>query len=180
MDEEQLVELLQTTAPSCLRDFIVTPTQLPEPFDDNLCSVWQVACRCGGTQGRFLGYPLKDYNTDYDGPMCFLGPLGFECHRCYAVTELLDTDRHGYHADLARREGGIGSAKLRGQGPRHKWTCPDCHKDRFEVVVGFVFWYPDELIEFDGEWEELFNVFLCYCRCGHCGLTSQPTDFGKL
>lgn len=180
MNEVQLVELLQTTTPSCLRNFNATPSQLPVPFDDNPCSIWQVACPCGGTKARFFGYPLKDYNPEYDGPECFISPLALECDACKTVTELLDTDRHGYHAEVARRDGGIGSVKRRGKGPRRAFACSGCKKDHFEVIVGFVFWYPDELIEFDGEWEELFNVFLCHCKCTGCGQTSQPTNFGKL
>lgn len=182
MDEAQLVNRLQTTAPSCLKGFKATPSKLAEPFDNNPCSVWLVACSCGGMHGRLLGYPLKDYDSEYDGPECFLSPLAFECAACKVVTEMLDTDRHGYHAELARREGDeAGSAKLRGEGPRKMFKCPACSGELFGVTVGFVFWYPDELAEeFDGEWEELYNVFLCHCKCAGCGQTSQPTDFGKL
>lgn len=182
MDEAQLVERLRTVAPSCLKGFTVSATQLPEPFDENPCSVWQIACRCGNNKGRFLGYPLKNYNTEYDGPECFLSPLAFECSVCHSATEILDTDRHGYHAEVARRQGDeIGSAKLRGEGPRQSFTCPGCGGELFGVTVGFVFWYPDELAEeFDGEWEELYSVFLCHCKCAGCGQSSQPTDFGKL
>jgi hypothetical protein len=182
MDEALVVERLRTIAPLCLRGFNATPAQLPEPFDDNPCSVWQVACHCGNTQGRFLGYPLRDYIPEYDGPECFLSPLAFECASCRAVTELLDTDRHGYHAEVDRREGyEERSAKLRGDGPRKAFPCPDCGGQVFEVTVGFVFWYPDELAEeFDDHWEDLFSVFLCHCKCVGCARTSQPTDFGKL
>jgi hypothetical protein len=182
MDEVQLVERLRTTAPSCLKGFKVIPAQLPEPFDDNPCSVWQLACRCGGVQGRFLGYPLKDYDPAYTGPECFLSPLAFECATCQAVTELLDTSRHGYHAEVARRAGEDGGAgKLRGAGPRQAFRCPGCRGNVFGITVGFVFWNPDELAEeFDDRWEELFSVFLCHCQCAGCEQISQPTDFGKL
>ncbi len=117
MDEEQLVKRLQTAVPSCLRQFKTTPADLPEPFDDNPCSVWLIACTCGGEQGRFLGYPLSSYNTEYKGPQCFLSPLAFDCIACNTVTELLETDRHGYHAEVARLESGKhGSTKFRGNG----------------------------------------------------------------
>jgi len=182
MDEEQLIERLQTSAPSCLESFKITSAHLPEPFDDNPCSLWQVSCRCGNSRGQLLGYPLKDYNHEYAGPECFLSPIAFGCDACKAVTEILDTDRHGYHAEVARREGGeIGSVKLRGKGPRQPFSCPSCGGQVFGVTVGFVFWYPDELAEeFEDSWEELFSVFLCHCKCSDCGQMSQPTDFGKL
>ncbi|QDS99347.1 hypothetical protein [Adhaeretor mobilis] len=182
MDEAQLVKRLQTAVPSCLKQFKTTPAELPKPFDENPCSVWRIACKCGGEQGHFLGYPLKDYNAEYDGPECFLSPLAFECNTCSTVTELLNTDLHGYHAEVARLEGDEhGSSKLIGEGSRQVFRCSDCGSDVFSVVAGFVFWYPDELAdEFDEAWEDLFSVFLCHCTCAGCGQTSEPTDFGKL
>lgn len=64
---------------------------------------------------------------------------------------------------------------------RHAFQCPHCGGQTFEVTVGFVFWYPGELAEeFDGDWQDLFIVFLCYCQCAACGQFSQPTDLGKL
>jgi hypothetical protein len=182
MDETQLVSWLRSTVPSCLSNAKVTPAQLPEPFDNNPCSIWQIACRCGDTNGRFLGYSLRNYNTDYDGPECFLSPLAFECSACQIVTELLDTDRHGYHVEVTRLEGDeTGSSKLRGEGPRTAFCCPGCGSEVFSVIVGFVFWYPDELCEeVDERWEDFFSVFLSHCKCVGCGKTSQPTDFGKL
>ena len=182
VDTRQLVERLRMAAPSCLKDFKIAPAQLPEPVDSHPCAVWQIACRCGSAIGQFLGHPLKDYNAEYDGPECFLSPLAFACSDCKAVTELLDTDRHGYHPEVARRDGKQGgSAKLRGAGARRTFACPGCGGDQFLVTVGFVFWHPDELAEeFDDAWEELFSVFLCHCQCARCGQISQPTDFGKL
>ena len=140
MTAEELVNTLQTTTPSCLKGFRNATAKLPEPFDDNPTSVWQIGCSCGWKRGRFLGHSLKNYNPSYGGPELFISPLTFECHECKKTTELLDTDRHGYHADVARRDGGIGSAKLRGKGPQRAFSCPGCGGELFEVTVGFVFW----------------------------------------
>ena len=181
-DFDAFVEWLQQTRPSCLSACVATPAVLPEPWDDNPKSVWQLSCHCGSSSGRLLGYPLKDYNPGYDGPEIFLSPLGFECSACKLVMEFLDTDVHGYHAEIARREGdGCGSAKLRGSGPRQAFRCPKCNDQTFSITTAFVFWGADELAEeFDGEQQDLFNVFLCYGTCARCGHVSQPTDFGKL
>jgi hypothetical protein len=181
MNEAELVDYLRTTPPSCLQRFVATVAQLPEPFDNNPSSVWQIACSCGNNTGRFLGYPLRDYNAEYDGPEIFISPLLFECSKCQTPTLLFDTDRHGYHAEVARLDGGVGSAKRRGKGPPKSLPCPSCSGNSFAVTVGFVFWYPDELTEeFEEAWEDLYNVFLCYCQCASCGTVTQPTDFGKL
>jgi hypothetical protein len=179
---DELLTQLSQTPPTCISGFVSSPTELPEPWDDNPRSVWQLACRCGSKVGRLLGYPLKDYNNEYEGPMIFLSPLGFECCECGMVTDVLDTDIHGYHAEVSRLEGSdCGSAKLRGEGLRQAFRCPSCDADSFAMTVGFVFWYVDELLEeFDDKWENLFNVFLCHCKCSKCGQWSQPTEFGKL
>jgi hypothetical protein len=180
-DVEAITERVRITPPSCLSGFLCAHGTLPKPWDDNPRSVWQVTCSCGSTTGRLLGYPLREIRRDYDGPECFLSPLAFECGRCGTTTELLDTDKHGFHAEVARIEGGVGSSKLRGDGPRQAYSCPSCGGQDFDITVGFVFWDVDELAEeFDSDWENLFNVFLCYSRCAGCGQLSQPTDFGKL
>jgi hypothetical protein len=182
MNEKQLVEKLRATAPSCLEGCRLCTGRLSKPFDNNPCSVWTIGCNCGGSTGRLLGYSLKDYNKDYVGPECFLSPLAFECNECNKVTEILDTNLHGYHSDVARRSGDdIGSAKLRGEGPRQSFTCTGCKGSLFSITVAFVFWHTDELAEeFEECWEDQFSVFLCECRCVSCGRISRPTNFGKL
>jgi len=175
---------LRNTPPSCLKGFKVKRSRFTDYEEEAYteCSVWQIACRCGGTDGRFLGYLLRDYNKEYDGSD-FISPLKFECSKCQTATLLLDTDKHGYHAEIDRREGddGGGSCKIRGKGKPKELACPKCGKNLFKVKVGFVFWNLSELEEdFEDRWEDLFIVFLCKCKCVECGEISEPTEFGKL
>ena len=114
-----------STPPSCVGGFRLTRAELPIALDRvksasvewEICikSVWRLGCNCGEERGHVLGHPLRDLNPDYDGPE-FLGPLGFECSACGKVTEIIDTDLHGYHVEVARIEGGVGSVKVRGEG----------------------------------------------------------------
>ena len=182
MTEDELIEHLQTTPPACISGFSPLPTQLDKPFDDNPTSVWQLKCGCGGERGYFLGHSLSKWVEQKQGELdIFVGPLAIECSACDRVTELLDTEIHGYHADLAQREGEIDSVKYRGEGPRQRYACPGCGGEEFTTKAGFVFWYPDELLEeFSERYEDLFNVFLCHCTCTGCGKPSEPTQFGKL
>lgn len=181
-DLDAFIHRLRTTPPSCIKEFNVVTSTLPEPWDDNPTSVWQLRCNCGHDKGNLLGYSLADYNTDYDGELSLVSPLAFRCSQCNTTTELLDTDIHGYHADIDIREGSSGGAvKIRGTGDRQSFPCPKWKHDVFSVVVAFVFWNADELAEeFDDRWEDLFNVFLCHTTCCQCGYVSTPTDFGKL
>ena len=181
-DLAAFIKGLRETPPSCIRECNALPAELPEPWDDNPRSVWRIRCKCGCDIGKLLGHSLADYNAGYEGPLSLISPLAFHCDECNAVTEMLDTDIHGYHADIYIREGlSGGSAKIRGNGDRQSFPCPNCEHDVFSIVLGFVFWNADELAdEFDDRWEDLFNVFLCYTTCCHCGELSTPTDFGKL
>ncbi|HPF38783.1 MAG TPA: hypothetical protein P5081_05960 [Phycisphaerae bacterium] len=181
MNADRIEAYLQATRPSCIQDFDAEPAHLPDRPNHNAHSAWIIACRCGGQGGRLLGYPLKDLRPEYSGPAIFVSPLSFVCVKCCVVTPLLDTNRDGYHAVVARLEGGSGSTKITGNGPPSAFLCPSCSGDSFELTVGFTYWDIDELAEdFDREWEALFNEFTCLCRCVRCGHVSEPTAFGKL
>jgi hypothetical protein len=130
-----------------------------------------------------LGYPLRHYNPQYHGQECFLSPLGFECIGCGKITEIIDTAIHGYHSEVAKLEGGTGSAKLRGKGARLAFACPKCTSNVLEVTVEFVYWdaaFDLFVDEPELPCQEFFNVFLSYGRCAACGKSFELTDFGKL
>ena len=180
MNDDSIEAQIRRTPPDCLRSFQLSPARLPKPFDDNVTTVWQLACLCGSDVGRLLGHRLEKLNASYKGDL-FVSPLAFECSACNRLTELLDTDIHGYHAEVEKLEGGTGSAKLRGTGPRTKYVCPSCQESSFRMVVGFVYWDFD-IIEDESHLpaQEFFNEFLLYCTCVNCGRLSEPTEFGKL
>lgn len=182
IDIEAVEAHVRTAPPSCVRSFRLSPAQLPKPFDDNLTTVWRLACECecGGDNGRLLGHRLETLSSHYRGDL-LVSPLGFECSACGRITELLDTDLHGYHAEVGKLEGGTGSAKIRGTATRTAYACPACSGDSFGMVAGFVYWHFD-IIEDEPHLpaEEFFNVFLLYCTCAACGRVSEPTQFGKL
>jgi len=184
MDEiERVEEVLRTTPPSCVVDFHLTLAELPIEWDESTRSVWQLACKCSCRQGRVLGYPLGDYAEVPTGTNIFISPIGFQCTACAKLTEIIDTDLHGYHSEVAKREGGIGAATYRGEGDRVAWSCPKCSGQVFSLTVAFIFWDAVlDLAEDEPDWpiQEFFLVFLLFARCAACEHVSQPTDFGKL
>jgi hypothetical protein len=178
-DYECIIQRLRTAPPTCVSGFKLTPAELPEPWDDNPRSVWQLACPCGSEHARLLGYAISDYTDWPGGENIFISPIGFECAACGEVTEILDTDIHGYNAEVGKLEpDGVGSVKYRGEGPRLAYPCPGCGGKLFAVTVGFVFW-PGAIEVFLDEpgwrWEDFFSAFVCYCRCVGCGQLCQPT-----
>ena len=183
MDEDQIADHIRSTPPACVNGFLLITAQLPEPWDDSFTTVYRLACKCGNGSATILGHLLRDYNSDCDeNDDDLITPLGFQCSQCNTVTEIIDTDIHGYHAEVAKIEGGIGSAKYRGDGPRTAYKCPACSKTTFnDVTVVFVYWDFEIMVdepELPGQ--EFFNEFLFYVSCKDCGHGSRPIDLGKL
>ncbi len=196
MTRRQLEKRLRTKAPSCVADFRLTPAALPgdridakldpvkakfgaliaDPRDEPH-SAWVLACGCGHGTGQLLGHRLSDYSEAPDCGDTIVGPLGFKCGSCGSIIELLDTDRHGYHARLGS------PSKIRGKGRRPAFACRRCSGQEFTVLVAFLFWEGAIEVFLDEptwQYEEYFNEFLCFCACAACGQVSEPTEFGKL
>ena len=110
MDETQIQAHLTATPPTCVRAFHLSPGQLSQPFDGALTTVWHVACSCGADIGKVLGYPLRDLKSDYTGGI-FVSPISFQCGSCARATQILDTDVHGYHAEVGKMK--VASARLK-------------------------------------------------------------------
>lgn len=185
--EPRVEEHICSNPPGCGRGFSLTEAKLPESFDVTLCTGYALSCQCGNNEGWILGYPLEEGAPD------FVTPLGFQCASCDAVTEILDTAIHGYHAEVAKFEGGPGSCKIRGEGPRTRFPCPKCSQERFTVTVGFLYW-DYEICYFEVEDlaegkegngilehpQDFFNEFVIYAECLNCHTTAQPVGLGKL
>jgi len=180
LDRDAIAERMRTTVPRCIAHFIAMPANRPEPWTGTEIAVWRIACSCGCRHGSFLGYQLSDYNTTYSGSP-FVGPLGFECAKCGRISEVLDTNQHGYHADAC-----ASPSHICGEGPRQVFVCSDCGGKRFEVLTSFFFWpasvdlVEDEPDEFESRAQDLFCEFVANGYCEKCGLLSRFTDFGKL
>lgn len=161
MDETQIVEHIRNTPPTCVNGFRLTAAQLPELWDDNFTTVYRLACTCGNSSATILGHRLRDYNSNCsENDDALITPLGFQCTQCNIVTEIIDTDIHGYHAEIAKIEGGSGSAKYHGEGSRTPYKCPQCSTITFDkVTVGFVFWdFEMMLDEPDLPGQDFFNI----------------------
>jgi hypothetical protein len=119
-----------------------------------------------------------------NGPKILHGPVAFQCPACGRITEFLDTEIHGYHREVARLEGDpIGPAKVRGEGPRAHFPCPQCRSTECVVAVAFFYWdaaFDLFLDEPELAAEDFFNELQSYGRCVKCGVVTAMTEFGKL
>jgi hypothetical protein len=179
LDDDQIAEKIRAHPPSCVAGLDLSTTELPVPWNEAFKTVYQAGCKCGGKTGMILGYPLSDYNPSFDGNL-FVTPIAFQCAQCCSVSEVIDTAVHGYHAEVGKLEGGVGSATIRGSGPRSVFKCPNCNKTGFQITVGFVYWDFDIMYdEPDLSRQNFFNVFLMYGHCQNCHHISPVTDLGK-
>lgn len=166
---------LRNTPPRCLAGFTVAPATLPGvAFDghgSNLIKIYKLACPCGHDHFRALGHHLKNDRGDD----VFVSPLALECAACGKVTELIDTDQHGYDAEL-----GHGTATLRGQGPRTPYACDQCGVRPMTAHARFEHSgeeLADSFLEDFPNSQDYFSWFTLIGTCDTCHRTLNVADF---
>ena len=168
-------ERLRRTPPRCLAGFDVASAGLPGvAFDghgSDLDKVYRLACKCGQERFRVLGHHLKG-GPDVD---LFVSPLALECAGCGKVTELIDTDEHGYDAEL-----GHGSATIRGEGSRGAYACDRCGVRPMTAYARFEHSseeLADSFIEEFPNTEDYFSWFSLVGTCEGCQRVLRVADF---
>ena len=156
--------------PTCLRRFTLHPHGKKRPVDE---TKFDLKCQCGCQQGRILGYPLANYNSDYSGSL-FVSPLAFVCIKCRKRTSIIDTDTDGYHGMMGA------SATIRGEGRRTVWACDKCTGTT--ITVNAHFNYPGgewDLLESDPHTkvQDYFNLFTLNVVCQDCQHEAVVAEF---
>lgn len=181
--------------PRCIAGFDARPTELPGvEFDghasmsqldfevppgvtvhapEHINPVFALCCRCGGNRHYVRCY--RWINADYNNAVVTLSPLALQCAACQKVTQLLDTDLHGYDSEL-----GHGSATARAEGDEVVFECPSCGRQPLEAFVRFE--HSDDLFdgdfpEFAGREQDLFTWFSLVGRCPQCSQLLPVADF---
>lgn len=176
---QRIVRHVQQTPPSCLSGFALSPSQPPPPWEDFVD--WPLRCACGSDKGELLGYSLTTANPSYKGPLLYISPLAFRCSKCAQVTEVFDSDQHGYNPEIDRLAGETPKGtQYRGSGDRTAFPCPKCAATEFSVVARCLHSHFD-LIEDEPELEsrsqEFFDSFDVRGTCSHCGTTAGIANF---
>ncbi len=171
-----------STVPECLSQFKVRRITNPSDHSDDepgeLITSFEIACQCNERRGRLLGYSLREFNTKFKGKLQFVRPIHFGCSGCYQSSLMID--EHGYHSEVAKLEGGIGSATFRGSGETQPFHCHECGREQFTVVVTFI--YSDGAFDLFLDEPELpaanfFDVFEARGKCSECSKTSLIASF---
>jgi predicted RNA-binding Zn-ribbon protein involved in translation (DUF1610 family) len=160
--------------PSCLSGFRFGARNAEGDGRGTVTTWFELSCPCGDASGAVIGYPLDRFNPGYEGPRVFVSPLAFSCPTCGKVTEVIDTNDHGYDG-----EGGC-SATIRGEGQREPFGCPHCGGVEMRVTVQFCYGGGElGLAEEDPDIrvEDFFGSFSADAICIHCGRTVHVADF---
>lgn len=163
------------TPPRCLAGFHAQPTS-PAPAGINpVCSdltkFYKLSCPCGHDRFLILGHPFRNDRGD---PI-FVSPLALRCAACQTVTELIDTARHGYDAEL-----GLPTATIRGHGPRSPYACDTCGIRPMAAHVRLVHSgeeLADSFLEDFPNPQDYFGSFSLVGTCAGCNRQLSVADF---
>jgi len=184
------IEHVRQHPPRCIAGFDVRPTELPGvQFDghgslpahlrgivsapEHINPIFALACKCGSNLHRVHGHEWT--NPHRNNEVWFISPLALECAACGRMTDLFDSDAHGYDAEL-----GSGVSAPRAEGRRVMLGCEDCEPTSFEAFARFE--YPDDIFdgqtpEYAGREQDLFSWFTLVAKCSHCARMTFVADF---
>jgi hypothetical protein len=170
---EKMLQHVQSTVPTCLKEFWVTSA--PEREFDNWVG-WSLGCQCGDDVGRVLGYPLSKIDPEQTRESeCYVSPLAFQCSSCNKTTELFDTKLHGFDAEV----GGI-HVHYHATGDRTAIPCPHCGATKFSVTAFFLHSHFDlfeDQPELEPRTQNFFGWFDCCGLCESCGKETSLANF---
>jgi hypothetical protein len=136
-------------------------------------TVW-LKCTCGCDSNYVLGHYWKNPDNR-DGRFVFVSPLALKCGNCNKITELIDTDIHGYDSEV-----GVIPTNHRGDGKRVEFICEKCGPRPLQVFAGFE--YSNDLFERDnrkhrGREFDLFSWFSLIGKCASCNRLISIVEF---
>jgi hypothetical protein len=110
-----------------------------------------------------------------------LSPLAFRCAKCGTVTEIIDTNEHGYDAENGKIiESEFRSSTIRGNGERSAFPCTECKETEFQPTALFMHSHFDLIEDFpelEPRVQDFFDAFGCKGKCANCGTESSIADF---
>ncbi len=191
LNVQQQLAYYRQHPPRCIAEFTSIPTEVrgvsfdghasgdPPPGDSiieaggtiDVCFILQ--CRCGKNRHRVFGYYWR--NPDFRNELVYLSPLTAECIFCGKITDIIDTDAHGYDAEL----GGI-VATARGLGAKGEFACDQCGSRPLALCARFEFiddsFHSSDKV-FRGREQELFSWFTLLGKCDGCSRIMTVAEF---
>ncbi len=157
--------------PRCIADLRpIRAVDLPPVADDcAFIAYFSISCPCGEKFVQLLGYNTKSESDLAED--IFVSPLATQCPSCHQISELLDTQKHGFDGEQGD------SCTITGEGQREKYATSCCGQTTLELMPAF-YYQNDERAE-TGEQrpQDFFDCFALYGRCCSCGSWQNITDY---
>src|SRR5688500_14258299 len=160
-DLGSIIRRVRVTAPRCVAGTAPRLEAGEEAAEgEQFGTCFWLGCPCGCREAAVLGYP-----TVVRGEVVILSPLALECSACNRVTEIFDSDLHGYDPEVCGEPRG-----MRGSGERQRYRCTACGHGLGEAVASFGFNDPEGLGSLPeglaGREQDTFDWFTLEWRCG--------------
>ena len=173
-DFREMIRRVRGTPPTCVADAVPRLDPQPElPDKEQFGTHFWLGCPCGSRRTAVLGYP-----TRIDSEIYILSPLAIQCCACNRVTEIFDSDLHGYDPEVCG-----GSATMRGSGERQIYRCSACGQTAGEAIASFAFNDPEGLQtlpeELAGREQDAFDWFTLEWKCDACGGLCPVADYER-
>jgi hypothetical protein len=175
-DLRAILQCVRRTPPTCIAN--AAPRLDPEPGPERpdnaqFGTTFWLGCPCGSRQTAILCFPTKIRSE-----MVILSPLALQCCACNRVTEIFDSDLHGYDPEACGD-----SATMRGSGERQLYRCSACGQSAGEACATFSFNDPEGLQtlpkELTGREQDTFDWFALDWRCAACGEVDCVADYER-
>jgi len=176
-DLRRILQHVRISPPTCVAKAapeLDDPDPDPDPRDtEQFGTTFRLGCPCGSRQTSVLCHPTKVRSEDL-----ILSPLALLCADCDRVTEIFDSARHGYDAEVSG-----GGATMRGSGEREPYRCSACGERAGEAVATFSFNDPEGLQtlpqEMTGREQDAFDWFALDWQCAACGELNNVADYER-
>jgi hypothetical protein len=176
-DLRRILRHVRNTPPTCVAGaapILDDPDPEPDPRDtEQFGTTFRLGCPCGSRHTTVLGHPTK-----VGTKVLVLSPLALQCPECDRVTEILDTDLHGYDPEVSGD-----SATMRGSGERQPYRCSACGEGAGEAVATFSFNDPEGLHtlpeQLAGREQDAFDWFALDWQCSACGELNSVADYER-
>jgi hypothetical protein len=172
----EMLDFFQQNPPSCLNDFLATPTEskdlLFDGHGEELNSFFSIRCKeCSGDSFHVHGF---NWTNPDSGETFFIGPVEVVCGSCKSTHILFDISKHGYDAEL---EHGCCSATNEGEAAEVQCTCGSISNHlvaRFEYTDDL---FDDDFSEAKGHESDFFSWFSLFGKCENCGIQEEILDY---
>lgn len=149
---------------------LLVPLESPE----YICPAFALSCKCGNREFRIKCFSW--FSPEFN-EVVVLSPIELKCVSCGRMSEVIDTDKHGYDPEVCGD-----SATYRAIGERIFFSCVGCKSQVFRILVQFeqaVDVLTSSEIDASIRIEDRFTWFTLFGACADCAIACRVADFER-